>query len=240
MKDLVLVADSHLRCEDDVAEGFFRFLRREGPTAGTLVLGGDIFDLWVARPALELPVHRAFIRVIRELEQQGVRVLYVQGNRDYFVTDQYGAGPFAEVVSESLVIEHGGRRIHVSHGDLVNLEDRQYLAWRRFSRSLLVRTLFGALPSRIASRFSLYLERKFRTTNQAFRLHFPEEQARRYAQRVFEEPIDTIVLGHFHQQRVMQFEGGAKRLFVLPGWREDRAYLRIDERGAARFVKEAN
>ena len=83
--------------EDEVTEQFFRLLRREGPGARALVLGGDIFDLWVARPALELPVHRAFMRVIEELDAQGVPVLYVQGNRDYFVTDQYGTGPFSEV-----------------------------------------------------------------------------------------------------------------------------------------------
>jgi UDP-2,3-diacylglucosamine pyrophosphatase LpxH len=73
-----------------------------------------------------------------------------------------------------------------------------------------------------------------RPSNEAFRLYFPQEHAQRYAQQVFSSGVDTIVLGHFHQEKVLEFPQG--RLFVLPGWREDRAYLRIDGQGQARFM----
>ena len=234
MSDLIVVADSHLCGEDPATEDFLRFLDQEGPSAEVVILAGDIFDLWVAREALELPFHRAVVDGLARLRDRGVRVFYVQGNRDYFVADRYRDGPFHQVAEESLLLQHGGRKIHIAHGDLVNLEDRQYLTWRRFSRSALVRHLFSALPGGLAGRLSLSLERRFRTTNQAFRLQFPHEQAQRYAKQVFSQGADTIVLGHFHQERQLEFPEG--RLFVLPGWREDRAYLRIDGSGQARFM----
>jgi UDP-2,3-diacylglucosamine hydrolase len=237
LSDLILVADSHLRDEDRAADRFFRFLRTECLTAGTLILVGDIFDLWIARASLELPVHRALVETVGELRQRGVVVKYVQGNRDYFIADRYGDGPFVRVVDEVLVEEHGGRTLHVAHGDLVNLEDRQYLAWRRFSRSAFVRGAFSCIPPGAAGRLSHYLERRFRTTNTAYRLDFPRAHAENYAHRAFAAGADTVVLGHFHSARVLEFEKG--RLFVLPGWREDQAYLRVDGSGEARFVEAA-
>jgi UDP-2,3-diacylglucosamine hydrolase len=235
LNDLILVADSHLRHEDRATDRFLRFLRTEGATAATLILVGDIFDLWVARDALELPVHRALVEVVDELGKQGVQVKYVHGNRDYFVADRYAAGPFVQVEEEFLVENHGGRSLHVAHGDLVNQDDRQYLAWRRFSRSTVVRSAFGCLPAGPALRLSHYLERRFRTTNTAYRMDFPQAHAERYAERAFDSGADMVVLGHFHQARTLELEKG--RLFVLPGWREEHAYLRVDASGAARFVE---
>jgi len=234
LSDLIVVADSHLYGEDPATEAFLRFLDQEAASAEVVVLAGDIFDLWIAREGVEQPFHRAVVDGLERLRHRGVRVLYVQGNRDYFVAHRYRDGPFHQVAEESLQLEHGGCKIHIAHGDLVNLEDRQYLNWRRFSRSSPVRHLFSALPGALARRLSLSLERRFRTTNQAFRLRFPQEQAERYAREVFAGGADTIVLGHFHQERLLQFPQG--RLMVLPGWREDRAYLRIDGSGKASFM----
>lgn len=235
MSDLIFVSDSHLRSDDEETDRFLRFLAREGPTAGTVILVGDIFDLWVARRGLELAVHRAVVDAVARLRGQSVLVKYVQGNRDYFVADRYRDGPFSEVAEESLLEVHGGRRIHVSHGDLVNPRDRQYLFWRRFSRSAPVRRAFEWIPSRPAGRLSSYLERRFRTTNLSFRRGFPRPEAEAYAREVFARGADTVVLGHFHEARLLELEGGA--LFVLPGWREEHRYLRVDGSGEARFAE---
>jgi UDP-2,3-diacylglucosamine hydrolase len=232
--DLVLAADSHLNQEVGHTEHFLRFLREVGPTADTLILVGDIFDLWIARRGLELPFHRDVVEALRALRRQGVHVRYVEGNRDYFVAERHAGDPFEEVAGDFLVCEHAGRRIHVSHGDLVNLEDRQYQRWRRFSRSAATRAAFGALPAGLAGRLSGYLERRFRTTNARYRIGFPTAQAEAYARRAFAAGADTVVLGHFHEARTLEFDGG-RRLYVLPGWREDRSHLRLDGSGGVRF-----
>ena len=241
MRDLLLAADSHLRADDADTERFLRFLRREGSRAAAVVLAGDIFDLWVAWEGLELPYHRAVIGAIDDLRRAGVEVRYVEGNRDYFVGERYGRGPFTEVAAESLRVRHAHLELHVAHGDLVNARDRQYRAWRRLSRSSAVQGGFRLLPSRAAARLSGFLERKMRTTNRAYRVSFPEAQAAQYARRAFAAGADAVVLGHFHEARVTEFPAGAGagpgRLFVLPGWREERRYLRFDGAGEATFVE---
>jgi UDP-2,3-diacylglucosamine hydrolase len=236
--DLVLAADSHLGDDERETERFVRFLRQVGPTAATVILAGDIFDLWIARPGLERPFHAAVVDAARDLRRAGVRVKYVQGNRDYFVADHYRAGPFDAVAEESLIELHAGRRIHVAHGDLVNLDDRQYQRWRRASRSAPARAVFGLIPAGPAGRLSAYLERRFRTTNRRYRVGFPLAQAEAYARRAFAAGAQALVLGHFHEARVLEIPpagAGGGTLYVLPGFREDRSYLRFDAAGEARF-----
>jgi len=239
LSDVILVADSHLRAEDPDLALFLRLLRQVAVPPAHLYLLGDIFDLWIAREGFELSFHRTVIAEIERLRGAGARISYVQGNRDYFVGERYGTGPFTAVAADSLLIEQAGLRIHLAHGDLVNLDDRQYQRWRRFSRSRGVGAAFGALPSGVGSRLSLYLERKFRTTNARYRRGFPERQAEAYARRAFREGAQIVVLGHFHEARSEEYPangGPGGRLFVLPGWREDRRYLRIDTAGKVEFV----
>lgn len=241
MADLIVAADCHLRAADPDLEAFLRFLRHAAASGARVFLLGDIFDLWIAREGLELPFHRAVVEEVSDLRRAGARISYVQGNRDYFVAQRYPVGPFDAVVEESMLVEHGGRRIHLAHGDLVNRDDRQYQWWRRASRSRPVAAAFSALPPRSAARLSAALERKFRTTNAAYRRGFPAAHAEAYARRAFAAGADTVVLGHFHQARREEYAGLAGApggvLHVLPGWREDRRYLRFGGDGAAELIE---
>ena len=187
MGDLILVADSHLVADDPHTAAFLRFLRVEGRTAGTLILVGDIFDLWIAQEGMELPFHRVVVEAIDELRQAGVTVKYVEGNRDYFVGERYARSLFAEVAGECLEEHHAGHRIHVAHGDLVNVDDKQYRLWRRTSRSRPFLTAFRMLPVSLRARLAAYLERKMRRTNLRYRIGFPAEQAETYARQAFEQ-----------------------------------------------------
>ena len=239
MGDLILVADSHLNAEDAETDRFVRFLRDVGRSAEKLLLLGDIFDLWIALRKLELPFHRMVVEALDEVARSGIEVIYLEGNRDYFVGERYQDGPFTRVIPDAAILQHGGNRVHVSHGDLVNLRDRQYQRWRWLSRSAGMRLAFGALPAAPAGRLSSYLERRFRTTNAQYRIRFPAEQAAGYAEQAFRSGADMLVMGHFHEERVMEFPGGeghgGGRLFVLPGWREDHRYLRVPAAGEPRF-----
>lgn len=241
MGDLIFAADSHINADDAHAESFVRFLGTVGPTASTLILVGDIFDLWVARPGMETSYHRKLVDAVAELRRAGVVVKYVEGNRDYYIRERHSIRSFDEVAEVALAVQHGGRRFHVEHGDQVNRRDRQYLLWRALSRSVLGRGAFGAIPIAHRRRIVERVEVKMRRTNRKFRIAFPEDQAEAFARRAFRGGADTIVLGHFHQARLLELEGTESgrpgQLYVLPGWREDRRYLRFNAAGEGRFVE---
>ncbi len=122
----------------------------------------------------------------------------------------------------------------MTHGDRVNLEDRQYQTWRRFSRSSFVWALFRALPGGTRLRLAERVERRMRQTNLEYKREFPETQVRAFAARQSRAGHDHLVLGHFHVEK--DFRANGVRVLVLPEWRESRRHLVVRANGQLFFA----
>ncbi len=125
-------------------------------------------------------------------------------------------------------------RLLVTHGDLVNLADRQYRMWRAASRSLPVRGALALLPGVAGRRLANALERRLRDTNRRNKVSLPEENLKSFAGKAFGAGHKAVGLGHFHQELEMKLPGGT--LWVLPDWKAERRYLRFGADGVGRFV----
>ncbi len=133
--DLVFVGDVHLDRDDPDLDAFVEFLKGLAPTVSRVVLIGDLFNLWIGSRELEQPHHRRVIDALVAMRERGVRVCYVEGNRDFHIGSLYEGAAFDLVTDGSLVEEFGGHNVLAVHGDLANTRDSQYRAWRRLSRS---------------------------------------------------------------------------------------------------------
>lgn len=227
--DLVFVGDVHLDRGDADLAPFVAYLGSLGRTAGRVVLMGDLFNLWLADPRLELDHHRAVVEALRTLRRSGTEVHYLEGNRDYRVGRWHRGTTFDEVSDEGLLEEWAGVRIWAAHGDLVNLRDGQYRVWRRVSRSGPVWGALSMVPLRRRFAIAEGIERRMRATNTGMKRAFPEDLVREYAKPRFAGGIDAVVLGHFHDERDLQT--GERRIVVVPAWKESRRHLRVGRDG---------
>lgn len=238
MADVIVVADAHL---DQQAQklarflSFLDFLRASPPQA--LYLLGDLFTIWLGTAKMQLPHQATVVAALRTLQAQGIRLTYVEGNRDYFLAPCYLHAPFQEIAAEHAQARIGDKRVYFAHGDLVNAHDQQYRLWRSISRNRLLYRGFECLPRAVAVHFVHYLERAFRETNQRQKAAFPAETCADYARRILETGYDAIILGHFHEERQQTFaiNGQPKYLYVLPAWKDTPTYLRITAHGACVF-----
>jgi UDP-2,3-diacylglucosamine hydrolase len=235
VSDLVFVADVHLVEGDEEMPVFQRFLRSLVGNAATCVIVGDLFNVWLAKRRFMAPGQRRLMEVLREVSRLGVRFKYVEGNRDYFVGENWRGDPFREVAPVFLTEEVGPVRLLVSHGDLVNPRDRPYRLWHTASRSWPVRGLLGLLPARAGRGLAERLERRLRGTNIRHKTIWPEQALKRYAEAAFGRGYNGVVLGHFHREMRLSLADGT--LWVLPDWRSGRRYLRFDAGGDGRFVE---
>ena len=173
------------------------------------------------------------------MRERGVRVSYVEGNRDFHIKPVYEGPVFDLVTSGSVVEEFGGRSVLAVHGDLANARDTQYRAWRRFSRSRPFWWIFSLVPR--GRRFALAesLENRMRATNLQQKQSFPEDEVRAYAAPFLGAGHDAVVLGHFHLEEDLAAlpPSPPGRICVLPFWKDDRRYLRLDRRGDLRFER---
>ncbi len=133
-RPIAFIGDSHLLPEEDTVDAFLDLLEAAPARFSRLVLVGDIFDLWIARRQFHDEHHRRVLERFSALHRAGFPIDYAVGNRDYAV-ESLTPRPFDRVASELLQENDEAPDWLAEHGDLINEDDRQYRAWRRFSRS---------------------------------------------------------------------------------------------------------
>jgi len=225
--DVAVLADAHLGgpgvevgASGSAVRQFIEQLRSL-PSQGCrrLVLLGDIFHVWVGYPRFETAEIAAVVPELRALRAAGVRIEYIEGNRDFYLAGGVYADAFDAVQHETRFVS-GDRRVVAVHGDGLNDRDRQYLFWRWLSKSSGIRLLVRHLPQMVAHRLVHGTEKKLAQTNFKHRRAIPEQAIRRYAERRLAEGHDELVLGHFHEPRTWEVPGGTVRL--LEAWFSSR------------------
>ncbi len=233
----VFLADAHLNQEDLHTRTFLILAEKAAREGVALFLLGDIFDLWFGAPALTFRFQQPVIDRLRALRREGLRLYYVEGNRDFHLKPFHEGNTFDAVSGGEMRAAVGDRRLYLSHGDTVNRADLVYRFWKALSKNRLAYGAVSALPSRLFLPFAERLERKLKRTNRRFRGSFPEEECRQFALRLFSQGIDFVVLGHFHAERLLRFtqERAGKVLAVLPSWREEWRYFYLAASGEFGF-----
>ena len=228
---VALLADAHLSGPGGPAGPLVRQLAAL-PDAGCrrLVLLGDLFQAWVGHRHFETADIAAVVTALRGLRRRGLRIDYVEGNRDFFLAGSPYADAFDQVAAE-VAFEDGGVRYLAVHGDGLVEADWQYRCWRRLSKSVLSRRLAGRIPAALARLIVDSTERRLSRTNFKHRRRLPEAAIRRYAERRLAEGHDFLLLGHFLVARAWPVAGGQVRL--LEAWFRTRAveWLPLAERG---------
>ncbi len=209
---VAVIADCHLGGPGGPVEPLLEQLEQL-PERGCrrLVLLGDVFHVWVGKRSFETPLIRRVLDALRRLAGRGVRLDYIEGNRDFFVAGSPYAGVF-DTVSTELAFETGGVRYLAVHGDGLNDRDRQYLFWRWLSKSLPVRWAVAALPPALARRMMYSVEASLADTNFKHKMEIPEQAILRYAGRRLGEGHDVLLMGHFHEPRSWPAGAGEARI----------------------------
>jgi UDP-2,3-diacylglucosamine pyrophosphatase LpxH len=222
---LAVVADAHLGGPGGAAAPLVAQLDAL-PAAGVdrLVLLGDLLQVWVGFRQYETAEARALLGAVARVRGRGVRVDYIEGNRDFFLGEGPYAGAFDSIGSE-IAATAGGVRYLFVHGDGLNDRDRQYLAWRWLSKSWAVKSVIRTLPAALVGRFVHGTERKLSGTNFKHKARVPEEAISRYAERRLAEGHDVLVLGHFHEPRRWPVAGG--EVLLLDAWFRSRRVERF-------------
>ncbi len=216
MTRVAVLADAHIGGPGGTAAPLVAQLDAlPGLGCGRLVLLGDLFQVWVGSRKFETPDHRAVAGALGRLRAAGVRLDYVEGNRDFFLA----GSPYAELfddVAPALDFEAGGRRYLAVHGDGLDPSDRKYRFWNKLSKSRLSRALWLGLPGPLAHFLATSTERRLADTNFEHKIRVPDQVLIRFAETRLEEGYDEVLLGHFHQPRRFELEGGVLRL--LDAW----------------------
>jgi UDP-2,3-diacylglucosamine hydrolase len=217
---VAIIADAHLGGPGGAAAPLVEQLRLL-PAAGCsrLLLLGDLFQLWIGDRRYETADIALVAETLADLRRSGLRVDYVEGNRDFFLAGSPYREAFDSVGSEIAFIA-GGRRYLAVHGDGLDRRDRKYRFWRAVSKSRPSRLAASLVPRRFARRLVFGTERKLSGTNLEHKRRIPEAVLRDYGRQRLAEGHDVLLLGHFHEARTLTVPEGEVRL--LDAWFERR------------------
>lgn len=237
MDRAIFLSDAHLSQDDLHTRNFLILVEKAASEKIPLFLLGDIFDLWFGAPGLTFRFQKPVIERLRELRRGGLRLYYVEGNRDFYLKKHHEGSTF-DVVSEGEIdAAIGPQRVLLSHGDTVNRADLAYRFWKTLSKNRLAYGAVSLMPSSLVLPVAGRLEKTLKRTNHRFRESLPEKEVRDFALRTFASGVDLLVLGHFHREQITRFVQGqkTKTLILLPSWKEEWRYFYLAGEGESGF-----
>ena len=230
----LIIADSHVGQGTDDAGAMSLLVRRTADEGvGEIIYLGDAFQYLIGMSKFWTASLREVMGAWREARTSGVRIIVVEGNRDFFLDEE-------EIARE---IDWGGRRYEFSqsdvryrldHGDLVNRRDLQYRFWSRVSKCAPARLWARWLPRSMAVAIVRRMEAHLATTNKKFRYTKPIADLKRAAESAWDEGIDVLFWGHFHS--TWEWQRDNRLALIIPAWLETRRSVVVDTDGSWTYV----
>lgn len=201
--DIVVLSDLHLGTYGCHARELLNYLKSIQPR--TLVLNGDIIDMWFFKKSYFPKEHFEVIRRLMKMAVSGTKVYYLTGNHDD-VLRKFGEMAFGLIhLRNKLVFQVDGKTHWVFHGDvfdasiqrarwLAKLGGEGYDLLIRINRGInRMRRLFGLGPVSFAARVKKGVKGAVRYISDF------EDTA---IQLAAEKGYDYVVCGHIHRPQL--------------------------------------
>lgn len=205
-KNIYFASDFHLGSPSHAEsrkreDRIMRWLNAIEGNCGELFLMGDIFDFWFEYREV---VPKGFVRLqgkLAMMSDAGIKIYFFKGNHDMWVNDYFTKEMGIGVISDELVIERGGKRFYLHHGDGLGPGDQKYKVLRKIFRNPVCQWLFSIVPPRIglgianwwsgSSRLANSTEEVFNGVENEWLAIYAKEQL----QKVH---FDYFIFGHRH------------------------------------------
>ncbi|MDO4904492.1 MAG: UDP-2,3-diacylglucosamine diphosphatase [Lautropia sp.] len=207
-----------------------------------LFLLGDLFEYWVGDDTPS-PVADRLAERLRAFASQGGRSFLMHGNRDFLLDVPlsgapevlpYGRRADASLLTDPTVIEVAGRRIVLSHGDVLCTDDLSYQQWRRQCRCPAWQQKLLAMPMAERIAMARALRSQSQQAQQAAEMLADVNQAAVDAM-MDQTGCDLLIHGHTHRPALHHWRHGdqSRQRWVLSDWGHTRGSVMSLEEGLA-------
>jgi len=198
--------------------------------AAELFLMGDVFDFWFEYHTVVPKGYIRFIGKLAELADIGVKIYLFKGNHDMWMFSYFEKELGATIISNELVIERGGKKFFLHHGDGLGPGDEAYKILKKVFRSKFCQWLFERLHPNLGVGIANYWSGKSRLAGLNNKQRLMEERSWlvEYSQELIKTtPYDYLVFGHRHYPMEMQLDDNS--LYINLGeWINYNSYAVFD------------
>jgi UDP-2,3-diacylglucosamine pyrophosphatase LpxH len=203
--DVCVISDLHLGTYGCHAKQLNSYLKSVEPK--TLVLNGDIIDIWNFRKRYFPKDHLKVVRTILKMAAAGVDVHYITGNHDEALR-RFSSTVIGKIqLSNKLVLKLDGKKVWIFHGDIFDrsIQGAKIIAklggWGYDFLILSNRFLNDVLTALGREKYSFSKMVKDRV-KQAVKFIGDFEQVA--AELAITKGYDAVICGHIHQPQIRE------------------------------------
>lgn len=230
---ILLISDLHLEQErPDITRAFLHFLATRARQADALYILGDFFEVWIGDDAIS-PFQREIAQALRELSEAGTRVYLMHGNRDFLIGKRFCREAGATLLPDPCLVEMGGERVLLMHGDSLCTLDVGYMKLRRWLRNPLSLFILRNLPLSTRHKLARKLRSESRAQSRMKASEIVDVTPDEVLRVMAEHGVRTLIHGHTHRPATheLQIKGQAARRIVLGDWDKQGWALQVDKQG---------
>lgn len=205
---LVVISDVHLGTYGCQAKELLQYLKSIQPK--TLVLNGDIIDMWNFSKSYFPSSHMKVLQYILKLSAKGTRVIYITGNHDETLRKYSDLilGNFELV--DKLVLDLDGKKAWIFHGDVFDSSTKGYakaiakIGGKAYDLLILINSIinwFLVMMGREKRSFSKIIKDSVKKA-----VSFISNFETTAATIAIEKNYDYVVCGHIHKPQIKTIE----------------------------------
>lgn len=232
--DLVVISDVHLGTYGCHAEELLRYLKSIKPK--TLILNGDIIDIWQFSKHYWPDAHMKVIKQIVSMMSKGVTVYYLTGNHDEMLRkfSDFRMGTFR--LMDKIVLDLDGKKAWFFHGDVfdVTMQHSKWLAKLGgigYDFLIVLNRVVNYISEKILHRGKLSLSKKIKNSVKSA-VSFISNFEKTASDIAIENKYHYVVCGHIHQPEIKKIktEKGEVTYLNSGDWVENLTSLEYHEK----------
>lgn len=226
MPHTLFISDLHLHPQDPrVTQRFVQFMKNEARQAEALYIIGDLFEAWVGDDD-QTPFHQQIIQELKSLHQAGVATYFIHGNRDFLIGRRFAKQTGITLLPDPCVIDIYGKKILLSHGDLLCTHDRRHQRFRSFVFNPLCQKLFLTIPLFFRHRIARKIRNQSGQHNQGAPHYIMDVASVAVEALMRQHNVNLLIHGHTHRPAIHKM--GDKERVVLGAWHDNADYVHMN------------
>ncbi|MCG9701053.1 UDP-2,3-diacylglucosamine diphosphatase [Vibrio natriegens] len=229
----LFISDLHLTpSRPDITECFVTFMRTEAPKADALYVLGDLFEFWVGDDD-KTPFANKIRTEFKALTDSGVRVFFIQGNRDFLLGKRFCKQTGITLLDDVCTIDLYGKKAVILHGDTLCTDDVDYQKFRKTVHQPWLQWVFNHIPWFIKKKIVAKVQSDIRDDKSNKSLDIMDVNQSEVENVMSQYCVDLMIHGHTHRPDTHHFDvnGFKKTRIVLGDWYTQGSVLQVNSDG---------
>jgi UDP-2,3-diacylglucosamine pyrophosphatase LpxH len=230
--ELLVLSDIHLGTYGCKAKELLHYLKSVKPE--TLILNGDIIDIWQFSKRYFPKSHLKIIKYITTLLTKGTKVYYITGNHDELLRKFDGLELGALSIQNKLLLELDGKTAWFFHGDVFDVT-MKYSKWlaklggKGYDLLIIINLLLNRI-SKLLGRGNISLSQRVKDSVKSA-VKYVGDYEKTAAEIAIRNGYDYVICGHIHHPKIQQvMNRGSSVTYLNSGdWVENLSALEYNK-----------